>query len=173
MASIKIKGDTSGEIALTVPGVAGTNTLTLPASTGNVIVDDGSGNVAVSGNVTVSGTLNDATIEDSGWLVIGQPGAPAFQNSWVDYGAGYGETRIRKINGVVHMEGIVKSGSAANAHIFYLPVGWRPRQNVIMAGLANNAFGRLQVDYANGAVYYQTGGSTAWQSVWCSFVAHN
>jgi hypothetical protein len=52
MATVKIKGDTSGEISLTVPGVAGANTLTLPASTGNVIADDGSGNVAISGRLT-------------------------------------------------------------------------------------------------------------------------
>lgn len=54
MATIKIKGDTSGEISLTVPGVAGTNTLTLPASTGNVITDDGSGNVTLSGDLTAT-----------------------------------------------------------------------------------------------------------------------
>jgi hypothetical protein len=37
MASIKLKGDTSGEIIISAPAVAGTNTLTLPASTGTVI----------------------------------------------------------------------------------------------------------------------------------------
>jgi hypothetical protein len=33
MASIKLKGDTSGELTISAPAVAGTNTLTLPAST--------------------------------------------------------------------------------------------------------------------------------------------
>jgi len=37
MASIKLKGDTSGELTISAPAVAGTNTLTLPASTGTVI----------------------------------------------------------------------------------------------------------------------------------------
>jgi len=37
MASIKLKGDTSGEITIDVPAVAGANTLTLPANTGTVI----------------------------------------------------------------------------------------------------------------------------------------
>ena len=37
MASIKLTGDTSGEITISAPAVAGTNTLTLPASTGEVI----------------------------------------------------------------------------------------------------------------------------------------
>ena len=36
MASIKLTGDTSGEITISAPAVAGTNTLTLPASTGTV-----------------------------------------------------------------------------------------------------------------------------------------
>ena len=39
MASIKLTGDTSGEIEVTVPAVAGTNKLTLPASTGTVLTD--------------------------------------------------------------------------------------------------------------------------------------
>jgi len=37
MASIKIKGDTSGDITISAPAVAGTNTLTLPATTGNIL----------------------------------------------------------------------------------------------------------------------------------------
>jgi hypothetical protein len=37
MASIKISGDTSGEITISAPAVAGTNTLTLPANTGNIL----------------------------------------------------------------------------------------------------------------------------------------
>ena len=37
MASIKLTGDTSGEITISAPAVAGTNTLTLPASTGEIL----------------------------------------------------------------------------------------------------------------------------------------
>ena len=36
MASIKIKGDTSGEIEILAPAVAGSNQLTLPAKTGTI-----------------------------------------------------------------------------------------------------------------------------------------
>ena len=36
MASIKLTGDTSGEITISAPAEAGTNTLTIPASTGTV-----------------------------------------------------------------------------------------------------------------------------------------
>jgi len=37
MASIKIQGDTSGEITISAPAVAGTNTLTLPATSGTLL----------------------------------------------------------------------------------------------------------------------------------------
>jgi len=39
LASIKLTGDTSGEITISAPAVAGTNTLTLPAETGNIVTD--------------------------------------------------------------------------------------------------------------------------------------
>ena len=38
MSSIFITGDTSGAITLAAPAIAGTNTATLPASTGTVLV---------------------------------------------------------------------------------------------------------------------------------------
>jgi hypothetical protein len=38
MSSVVISGDTSGAITLASPAVAGTNTATLPATTGNVLV---------------------------------------------------------------------------------------------------------------------------------------
>lgn len=69
MATIKIKGDTSGEISLTVPGVAGTNTLTLPASTGNVITDDGSGNVNISGSLSV-GSIFSGNIVNMSFVTL-------------------------------------------------------------------------------------------------------
>jgi hypothetical protein len=41
MASIVVSGDTSGAITIAAPAVAGTNTLTLPASTGTLVVTGG------------------------------------------------------------------------------------------------------------------------------------
>ena len=40
MSSLKLQGATSGEITVTVPNVAGTNTLTLPAATGTLTTTD-------------------------------------------------------------------------------------------------------------------------------------
>lgn len=38
MSSLVISGDTSGQVTLAAPAVAGSNTITLPAATGNVLV---------------------------------------------------------------------------------------------------------------------------------------
>jgi len=82
MASIKISGDTSGEITISAPAVAGTNTLTLPASTGTMALtsDISSGitmadqwrlttttNAGTNGFVTTNWERNDS----SGWSGIG------------------------------------------------------------------------------------------------------
>ena len=70
MASIKLQGDTSGELTISAPAVAGTNTLTLPASTGTVLTDTApkAGNVlqVVQGNLNTSATTSSATYVTTG-----------------------------------------------------------------------------------------------------------
>ena len=51
MSSIVVSGNTSGAITIAAPAVAGTNTLTLPASTGTVVLD------------TATQTLTNKTIQ--------------------------------------------------------------------------------------------------------------
>jgi hypothetical protein len=59
MSSVVISGDTSGSISLTVPAVAGTNTATLPAATGTVMV---SGNMpAFSAYMSAGQAFSNAT----------------------------------------------------------------------------------------------------------------
>lgn len=59
MSSVVISGDSSGTISLTVPSVAGTNTATLPAATGTVMV---SGNMpAFSAYATGTTSIANAT----------------------------------------------------------------------------------------------------------------
>jgi len=58
MASIKLQGATSGEITVTVPNVAGTNTLTLPATTGNIVTTGDSSTITqgmIGSNVASAG----------------------------------------------------------------------------------------------------------------------
>ena len=66
MASIKLTGDTSGEITISAPAVAGTNTLTLPAETGNIITNDTSGTIlqVVSTTKTDLFTTTSTTMTD-------------------------------------------------------------------------------------------------------------
>jgi hypothetical protein len=60
MSSIVVSGDTSGAITISAPAVAGTNTLTLPASTGTVMVtgtDPVFFGYRSAGNVTATTTI--------------------------------------------------------------------------------------------------------------------
>jgi len=66
MSSIVISGDSSGTVSLTVPSVAGTNTATLPAATGTVMVSGNmpafgaylNANQSVSSGVVTKVTIN-------------------------------------------------------------------------------------------------------------------
>ena len=59
MSSVVISGDTSGAITLAAPAVAGTNTITLPAATGTVMV---SGNMpAFSAYINTAQVISNAT----------------------------------------------------------------------------------------------------------------
>lgn len=66
MSSVVISGDTSGSITLAAPAVAGTNTATLPAATGTVMVSGNmpafsvymTGNQSVSNNTVTKATMN-------------------------------------------------------------------------------------------------------------------
>jgi hypothetical protein len=62
MSSVVLSGDTSGTVTLTVPAIAGSNTVTVPAGTGTVAVQGVSTNI-VSGTAvaSTSGTSIDFT----------------------------------------------------------------------------------------------------------------
>lgn len=86
---------------------------------------------------TVQPPVQGATIDvsDGTWITVGDPGAPAFQNSWVAYdaaGTGWAQPAFMRKNGVVHLKGMIKSGTDAVA-MFTLPAGYRPAENHIFA----------------------------------------
>jgi len=57
MSSVVLSGDTSGSVSLTVPAVAGTNTVTIPAGTGTAAIQGVSTNIVTGTQVaTTSGT---------------------------------------------------------------------------------------------------------------------
>jgi hypothetical protein len=61
MASIVVSGDTSGAITIAAPAVAGTNTLTLPASTGTLVVTGGAQTIEFA-----AGTVSAPSITTTG-----------------------------------------------------------------------------------------------------------
>lgn len=95
------------------------------------------------------------------WVEVGSGGtAPAFQNSWVNYGAGQMLAKFYKdAGGVVRLTGIVKSGTLAAA-IFTMPAGYRPSADVQFPVSANGLFGYAYVN-ASGAVVLQSGSTVS------------
>lgn len=62
MASLVLTGDTSGQVTIAAPAVAGTNTLTLPALTGTVLTNKTAGTVLqVVQGTTTANTLTSST----------------------------------------------------------------------------------------------------------------
>ena len=76
MSSVVISGNTSGAITLSAPDVAGTNTITLPASTGYLFVTPTAGTLGVSSG----GTGLSDTGTAYGVLAAGTTTTGAFQN---------------------------------------------------------------------------------------------
>ena len=72
MASLVLTGDTSGQVTISAPAVAGTNTLTLPATTGTVLADTTVGvcrawvNFNGTGTVAIRASFNVSSITDNG-----------------------------------------------------------------------------------------------------------
>lgn len=72
MASVVLSGDTSGSVSLTVPAVAGTNTITFPAATGNGLTDVTCGvcrawvNFNGTGTPAIRASYNVSSITDNG-----------------------------------------------------------------------------------------------------------
>lgn len=113
--------------------------------------------------------------DGTAWVATGpQPATtwlPAqLQPPWFHYGGGWQSARYtRDAMGTVFVEGLVAGGSAGDT-IFTLPVGYRPVGQLIFATIANNGLARLDVT-SGGAVVWNTGGTSAFISVNCTFKA--
>lgn len=103
------------------------------------------------------------------WHVVGDSGEPAFENSWVNYGGAEQVARFTKDDaGVVHVQGLVKSGTIGNVPIFTLPSDYRPDAPLKFATVSNWLFGSVEVTHTTGRVQAQVGSNT-WFSINCSF----
>jgi hypothetical protein len=99
------------------------------------------------------------------WHVVGDPGEPAFENSWSNFGANR-DGRFRKLpDGTVVLSGLVGGGTAQTT-IFTLPAGYRIKGSTdsstayYFPATSNHAFGSVQVN-TDGTVVLFTG-STSW-----------
>jgi hypothetical protein len=101
------------------------------------------------------------------WHEVGAAGEPAFQNGWVNFGGVYSPVSFRKDSaGVVHIQGLVKSGTLGTT-IFTLPGGYRPSIQLLNAVLTSDALGRLDI-LTDGSVL-ESVGTAVYFSVLCSF----
>jgi hypothetical protein len=110
---------------------------------------------------------NSITVPIEPWHTVGDPGEPAMENGWLNYGAPYGPVQFRKMpDGTVELRGLM-SGSAINAALpsFHLPPGYCPPagKQSLFAVQSNQAIGRVNVDNS-GAVSVEVG-SPSWVSV--------
>lgn len=91
----------------------------------------------------------------------------SYLNGWVDYGAPYDGVHFRRyrVGGgfKVELDGVCKSG-VLNSVMFNLPVGFRPPNDVIRVGSADNTARRIDVG-ANGNVFTFSATSNAYTAL--------
>lgn len=92
---------------------------------------------------------------------VGNPGEPAFQNGWVNYGGVFQPVTFYKDSmGIVHLEGTIQNNSAPSfgSTIFTLPSGYIPKgQMLVSAGImSGNGYATIYIQ-ADGQVRYGNG----------------
>jgi len=134
MSSIVISGDTSGAITLAAPSVAGTNTITLPASTG-----------------TMALTTSGITQSDLWYLTsnFSQPGS----NTESFITANISRTAISAISGV-------GSGMTQSSGVFTFPA---TGQYFVIFNLSGNAT-NVSSRYVANNIYYTTNNGSSYSS---------
>ena len=134
MSSVIISGDTSGAITLAAPAVAGTNTITLPASTG-----------------TVALTTSGITQSDLWYLTanFSQPGS----NTETFITTNISRTAISAISGV-------GSGMTQSSGVFTFPA---TGQYFVIFNLSGNAT-NVSSRYVANNIYYTTNNGSSYSS---------
>lgn len=94
--------------------------------------------------------------------------AATFENSWVDYAAGYNAAGYYKdATGIVHLRGLVTGGTISTTSnffaIFTLPSGLRPAARELHSTLGNDVAARVDI-LTDGRVL-AIGGATGWRAL--------
>lgn len=89
----------------------------------------------------------------------------SLQNGWIGFGAPYTAPQYTKgSDGIVTVKGLIKSGnSGVDTVIAVLPVGYRPKERLLLTSPSNAAYGRFDV-LPNGEIHIMTG-SNIWASL--------
>jgi len=104
-----------------------TSTVSVTVRTSAALPPPASGQYTVVVSAPGAQNLTDQTMDT--WHAVGGVGEPAFQNSWVNFGAPYAAAAFRKDPfGRVMLRGSIKSGTI-NQTAFTLPAGYRPVGN--------------------------------------------
>lgn len=94
---------------------------------------------------------------------------PTFTNGWTNFGTGFQAARYCKINGIVYIEGLIKTGTMGSP-AFTLAAGHRPAASLLIGvGDGANSIGRLDITAAGGVT--PSTGNPAYFQITCSFVA--
>ena len=106
--------------------------------------------------------------ENMAWHEVGADGEPAFENNWENFSNTYGKASFKKVNGIVYIRGLVKSGDNRST-IFTLPEGYRPAVRIMLSAPMHgkNAV-RLDID-KDGHIKYPDDDTDDWQSITVSF----
>lgn len=101
---------------------------------------------------------------DTGW------NTPSLSNSWVVFGTPFDSPQYRRLNGIVYVKGMAKSGTLST--VFTLPAGYQTLKERVFNTASNT--GGAQILIVAGAVSingYYGGGSNAFVSFEFSFPA--
>ena len=120
MADIVLTGNTSGAITVAAPAVAGTNTLTLPANTGNIVTTGDSStitqgmiasNVASTGPAFIATPSADQTLSSGTWTAI------AFNTEVYDTNSNYNTSTYAftpTVAGYYNFTAVIRSASTTS-----------------------------------------------------------
>lgn len=99
---------------------------------------------------------------------------PTLLNGWVAYGGGFDPFEARKVNGVVHIAGLIKDGTVTSGTVlFVMPVGWRPAQTKIVCAYTSGNI-TARVDAAgSGNVSANALVNPGWLSIDITYIAVN
>jgi hypothetical protein len=94
----------------------------------------------IRGPQGATGATGSWTTDDTGWQVIGAVGQPALVSPWANYGSPWQDARFSRLNGVVHLDGLIRSTTGAVGNIFTLPAGYRPSGQSLYSANGNPTY---------------------------------